>query len=576
MFGCLIPFRGKISLMTQHLSMLALAILMGLAAPPVRAAGEYLSIKANGNTGVVTNSPSASLVVTIEIYAGDYTDMPADWWILAETAGTWYTYNIAAGFGPGFGVSYQGGLQSLSAYEVLRMSSLPVGTYTFYFGIDTVVNGQLDVGALVYQSVTVVVNNSGSGALIQPADLVYLGAFRLPEYPADPEYGWEWGGNALTYYPAGDSSGGTDGYSGSLYGMGHNQRMRAAEIGIPAPVISAGTNLADLNIAPLLRDFGNIRTGIPALEQLYNNSTLLYAGLEYLPAQGTQSSSRLYACFGAHFHEPDGPQYVPSHMWTDLALGDNQGAWWISTQSLYSVNDYLFEIPASWADANSSTSGRYLATGRYRDGGWSGQGPALFAIAPWQSGNPPPAGTTLAAMPLLLYSNTRGEDSTQFTMNNYHHADEWSGGAWLTAGSNAAIIFIGTKGQGACWYGYSDGTVYPTDGSEGPAPPPYPNNDRGWWSTSFQAQMLFYSPEDLAAVAGGTLASYQPQPYAVLNLDPYLWHIDKINHPDFNVNQNKYRLGACAFDRSNGRLYIVEYRGDVENDRPLIHVFTIN
>jgi hypothetical protein len=87
--------------------------------------------------------------------------------------------------------------------------------------------------------------------------------------------------------------------------------------------------------------------------------------------------------------------------------------------------------------------------------------------------------------------------------------------------------------------------------------------------------MIFYNPDDLAAVAAGTMASHQPQPYATLSLDAYLWRIDKINHPDFNVNQNKQRLGDCAFDRDRGLLYIVEYRGDAENDRPLVHVFKV-
>ncbi len=58
-------------------------------------------------------------------------------------------------------------------------------------------------------------------------------------------------------------------------------------------------------------------------------------------------------------------------MWTDLDLKNNHnGAWWISTQSLYSVNQYIFEMPAAFADANNTTAGRYLVTGRYREGGW--------------------------------------------------------------------------------------------------------------------------------------------------------------------------------------------------------------
>lgn len=541
------------------------------------AADEYLVIKANGGTGIVFSSASATLSVTIDIQAGDYAGLIADWWILAEHAGAWYYYDLSAGFNPGFTVTCEGGLQTLSSYEVLRAGNLPAGTYNFFFGIDTIPNGQLDIDTLVYQYVTVIVQGTGAADLIQPADLIYQGAFRLPEDPADPDIGWAWGGNALTYYPDGDPSGGADGFPGSLYGMGNDQLMWVGEVSIPTPVVSTSTNLSELNTATLLNSFRDIRSGISSLEQLYENRMILYAGLEYLPALAVQTSGKLYACFGDHFHDPGTPQDTPSHMWTGLDLTDNQGAWWISTQSLYSVNDYLFEIPSAWADSNAGTTGRYLATGRFREGGWSGQGPALFAIAPWLSGNPPPAGTILSAVTLLLYSNTRGEDTTNYTMNDYHHSDNWSGGSWLTSGDKAAVVFLGLKGQGNCWYGYADGTVVPTDGSPFTnSVPPYPNNDRGWWSTSFQAQLIFYNPADLIAVGNGSLAAWQPQPYAALDLDPYLWRIDKINHPDFNANQNKYRVGACAFDRDRCLLYIVEYRGDAENDRPLIHVFKVN
>lgn len=56
--------------------------------------------------------------------------------------------------------------------------------------------------------------------LLQPADLVYQGAFRLPEDPGG--IGWEWGGEALTYYPEGDPHGPADGFPASLFGTGND------------------------------------------------------------------------------------------------------------------------------------------------------------------------------------------------------------------------------------------------------------------------------------------------------------------------------------------------------------------
>ncbi|MFC1453916.1 hypothetical protein ACFLQL_01915, partial [Verrucomicrobiota bacterium] len=72
----------------------------------------------------------------------------------------WYYYDLSLGFTPGFAVSYQGGLPSLSSLEVLRMSGLSAGTYSFFFGFDTMINGEVDMDSLVHQSVTVVVEGS--------------------------------------------------------------------------------------------------------------------------------------------------------------------------------------------------------------------------------------------------------------------------------------------------------------------------------------------------------------------------------------------------------------------------------
>jgi hypothetical protein len=73
----------------------------------------------------------------------------------------------------------------------------------------------------------------------------------------------------------------------------------------------------------------------------------------------------------------------------------------------------------------------------------------------------------------------------------------------------------------------------------------------------------------LAAVAAGTMPTWAPQPYATLNLDPYLFN------PGFDFErQKRYLLGAISFDRAHGNLYVIERRADEE--KSLVHVFTIN
>jgi len=330
--------------------------------------------------------------------------------------------------------------------------------------------------------------------------------------------------------------------------------MCVSEINIPVPVISAGGNPQELNVADTLQPFRDVRAGVGSLNVLQE---LPRVGMEYLGPQGGQSSGKLYLCWGAHFQEER--ERVASHMWCELNLTGSRGAWWIGNYSPYSVNDYMFEIPQAWADAN--TPGMRLATGRFRDGGWGGQGPALFACGPWNQGNPPVPDTVLTATPLLLYSSTATDQPPYHTMADYHHADEWSGGAWLTAGDRAAVVFVGTKGTGRCWYGLPDGTVWP----EEPPYPPDPEGQRGWWSSGFVGRMIFYDPSDLAAVARGAMQPWEPQPYASLDLDQHLHAVSS--------GQQKHHVRAACFDRARRLLYVFEPLAD--GDRSIVHVWAI-
>ncbi len=390
--------------------------------------------------------------------------------------------------------------------------------------------------------------------LIQPGDLVYVGAFRLPDGPE--EIGWAWSGAAMAYYPGGDPNGPDDGFSGSLFGTGHDWNQWVSEVSIPVPVNSPAKDVNDLNTATTLQDFHNIRGHL--FDHL--DFEIPRAGLEYLPPQGEQTAGKLHFCWGQHLQEEG---QTMSHGWCELDLSDPQpsGAWSVGDYSPYSANDYLFAIPQKWAATigpiGSSVPSAYLATGRFRDGGWSGQGPSLFAYASWNEGNPPAPGSRLLAIPLLLYDSSEVETPIVHTMAGYHHSDEWSGGAWLTTdgasgGGAAAVVFVGTKGQGDCWYGNPDGPCLDCE-------------DRGWWSDRFVGQILFYDPAALAAVARGEKETWEPQPYATLDIDEYLYHVESSQQPS--------HLGAAGFDRSRGLLYVFEPLAD--GDKSLVHVWRV-
>ncbi len=403
-----------------------------------------------------------------------------------------------------------------------------------------------------YPSHDEVASGVNSLSLIQPENLVYMGAFRLPEGSGGT--GWEYGGAAMTYYPGGDPGGPEDGYGGSIFATGHPYQMYVSEINIPVPITSR--NLNDLNTAETLQPFSDVRLGLFSEADGFDQ-TFLRVGMEYLPKQGSQNSDKLYFCWGQHCQEE---AKGPSHTWCELNLSSPKtaGPWIIHDRMNYSTSDYLFEIPEKWACEN--TPGMLLATGRFRDGGQGGQGPCLFATGPWNEGNPPPPETCLANKTLLMYETAYTGSS--HIMNNYHHSDEWSGGAWLTAGDRSAVIFVGTKGTGDCWYGFSNGTVWPDE----PPFPPEPGGERGWWSTGFKGEIIFYDPSDLAAVAKGEMEPWEPQPYASMDIDNYLFNIKS--------PQQKYHTAAVCFDRTRSLLYVFEFLAD--GDKPVVHVWKVN
>jgi hypothetical protein len=429
---------------------------------------------------------------------------------------------------------------------------------------------------------------------LQPEDFTYLGAFRLPD-GQDRPLTFEYGGSAMTFNPNGDPADSADGYPGSLFITGHDRLAygelpdgsQVAEISIPAPMMASSPY--DLPQATFVQNFSDVTSGLFAGLDEIPRISMLYLDT---PATGP----KIHLGWGQHLH-PDEP--FATHAWFDPDLSDPQmqGTWYIDDLSLYSVNGYMMEIPAEWADIY--TQSRYVGTGRFRDGGWAGMGPSLIAYRSWDdSGAPPPSGTRLEASILLLYQSTLDTLGLERSMIGYQHPDEWEGSAWITTPSGrSAVLFAGTKGTGGkYWYGYihpagpdqvcveaalvdqftecrfADGTVCPPEdltGCEGST------SLRGWWSTSFSAQFILYNPDDLARVASGEMQPWEPQPYTAVNIDEHLFHNpDGVEPEMLGVGgQRRYRIGDVAYDRASGLLYVLELFA--EGAKPIMHVWRI-
>jgi hypothetical protein len=402
----------------------------------------------------------------------------------------------------------------------------------------------------------------------------------------------------MTFNPDGDPSN-TDAYPGSLFIMGHDRMAwgvlpdggQVAEVNIPVP--GGASDPGDLPQAGFIQDFYDVTAGFfTQLEELPKT------GMQYLNHAAT--GPKIHLCWGHHIQ----PQDVASHAWFNATLStpNLQGTWFVGYVNLYSTTGYMFDIPTAWADAHAQ--GRYLATGRMRDGGQGGMGPPLIAYRPWlPDGSAPPSGTRLEETTLLLYENAYNTSDFVRCLNGYQHPDEWEGGAWMTTPSGkSAVLFAGTKSTGTKhWYGFINplGPEYPcvdeesvphfltcrmADGSSCPPEDFAPCCDelqetcvtyRGWWSTRWDAQFILYDPADLARVAAGEIESWEPQPYATLDIDEHLffnppaWDLQNLGWGD----QRRYRIGASAYDRNNALLYVLEQFGDVT--KPVVHVWRV-
>jgi hypothetical protein len=298
--------------------------------------------------------------------------------------------------------------------------------------------------------------------------------------------------------------------------------------------------------------------------------TIPRAGIAFL----AEPEPRLHFTFGQHFQD-----FESSRGWSTLNLSnpEAEGPWKFAGYTNYVTNDYLFEIPAAWAE--TIAPGPLLASGRAREGLWSGRGPALFAYAPGDLEAPlPPGGTLTNVMPLLLYGEQLPDlpglvSTPDQSVVDFKEADHWRGGEWLTAGDSAAVVFAGTKALGEEWYGFANGLVWEHDCAEQTPPtcpesPDWPYDDRGFWAEDYQSQLIFYDPTQLVAVAQGELKSWQPQLYAVLILDEVL--LSSFLDP---AAYKRDIVGAVAFDRAHGIFYLMERLAD--GDRSVVHVWQL-
>ena len=385
------------------------------------------------------------------------------------------------------------------------------------------------------------------GHRIYPANLTYKGAFAYPSGD-----GWAYSGHALAYYPEGDP-GPADSYPGSLYAAGHTHDDLVGEITIPEPVIA--DNFDDLPEASVLQSLTDITGGWK--DNCTYNDDCIYRevdGLEYLP-NINKIAWNLRDWYNVTAYDQD------SLGWSDLDMTAAQGVWHIGERPSDNYEfhnaktcDYLFKAPENFA--NQFLDGKWLVAGNHRGAGAFGgsQGPTLYALAPWEDGNPPESGQNLEALTLLYYPTIYPEcydNPDECYFPDYRAMDNWGGGVWVQTATGSAVLIFGRKGLGDNCYGT----------------PEHCGGDpcevyKGYHAYPYEPQILFYDPEELREVRAGTRELWEVLPYEVYS------PVDEV------FDQECATFGAVAYDQERGLIYVTEQEAGPWGET-VVHVWKV-
>jgi hypothetical protein len=171
----------------------------------------------------------------------------------------------------------------------------------------------------------------------------------------------------------------------------------------------------------------------------------------------------------------------------------------------------------------------------------------------------------------MLYD---GFASRQYTIKNFSHGDSYSDAVWVTVGAKQALIFSGTEAFRSADDLGSYSWAYPYEryrcgqlgcGSEKETIT-YGCNPSGYDGIPYIGVLRFFDPDDLVGVARGTKPSWQVAPYAVYQIERYMYT------PQGSCRF--YPIGGIAYDAVAQRLFVVERL--VDGEYPVIHVFQLS
>jgi hypothetical protein len=385
--------------------------------------------------------------------------------------------------------------------------------------------------------------------MVTPGNFEYLGAFR-PPIVHDMDSKFSYGGWAVAYRDGGDPDGPDDGFPGSIFIVGHRNEELVAEIAIPRPAISERKSLDDLPVCEVLQPFADITSGIRTKMTNGSSEPFMIGGLQVLDNKLHWTIYKYYNVEGYDYY---------SHGVSSLNLRrpNARGPWHLgpfntgqSAWHSYKNAGYVFDIPepiaTQYFGGRNLISGLQISTGLQQ----SSQGPAFYAYkTPYPA---PPGGTDIDAVPMTWYP-------VDDPIPGHHYADRWRGAAWVTVGNKHTIVVVGRKAHGEIYYGLPrPGDCY---------------DDKGYHGSSYEAQALFYTPNQL--LDGSRMS--------VPNTPPALrWDSQT---PGGSLNRFLFQdcgkeIGGVTYDRARNLLYIVEIAAGYAKENewellPIVHIMRL-
>jgi hypothetical protein len=380
-------------------------------------------------------------------------------------------------------------------------------------------------------------------SLLAESDFSYLGAFLLPAGDYGPSR-FAFGGGAAAYWADGDPDS-SDGYDGSLFVSGHPRlNPGVAEVSIPEPGSHDGST-EGLPVATVLQPFADITAGrgltYVGSQAVGGQDEFRYGGLEVVDGE---SGPRLHWAIWQYGNVADNQVPGHGHSSLDLDAPDPQGPWFLDGRSSRSTGGFVFSVPTAFAD--QYLDGRRLLAGQ-QDGATSqadSVGPPFHSFSPPQQAGP---GADVDAVRLAHYDPDR-------PLPGFGLADTAAGAAWVERADGAnAVVTVGRRGLGQVRYGE-------------------PGQDdcginAGQHAGPYEPLVMFYDPDDLAALATGELEPWELAPYRTWNPSRHL------------IPTCDWHLTSIMFDPEAGLIYIVQPEADTSQNEfspiPVVHVFAL-